>query len=572
LEAALQELRRRRILVVWVDALCINQANGYEKVYQLRQMGTIFSKATKVVAWLGPEANSSSSAMTALAAMQTGGRYSLAITSLLGRPYWGRVWIVQELAKASDVEIWCGPDMLPWVIFIPGVETWWSSRAVSVGDFGHPIMTLKFFRLAERNAKRGAARMLLSTAMVRTLHTRATLNRDKIYALLGVTRDGTETVQTPNYVQDDATVFGHVFRHMIVEQGQLNLVFLAGIGRTQRNSPSWLPQWDNVSSLQPPPWLVRCFTDVETARGVVKHQQGVLAVSGQILGRLQASSGVSREPTSVAKAADLLRATAWQLLKCRWTDHFLESVPSVHDLAAAWRSPPLASSNQFPMLRRWYEKYADVSFAGVTLRTSVAALSRSPQTLRALQSPASDWLQHLETAASTMSSHKMDLRMMNHLGLSQMVMVPQTAEANHYVAKLKGCSLPVVLANAGNSRYGIVGEVVDLVHWDTANSRIPPARGFMAREAKDNTDSDDDEDDVEDDDEVDSENEGASESDEDDIDDPELDNIAKGGRVGMQLCADNLGWGAGYAYGSGRASNGDWRHLDRARWVTMYLV
>jgi hypothetical protein len=94
----------------------------------------------------------------------------------------------------------------------------------------------------------------------------------------------------------------------------------------------------------------------------------------------------------------------------------------------------------------------------------------------------------------------------------------------------------------------------------------------MAREAKDNTDSDDDEDDVEDDDEVDSENEGASESDEDDIDDPELDNIAKGGRVGMQLCADNLGWGAGYAYGSGRASNGDWRHLDRARWVTMYLV
>jgi hypothetical protein len=61
LEAALQELRRRRILVVWVDALCINQANGYEKVYQLRQMGTIFSKATKVVAWLGPDANSSSS-------------------------------------------------------------------------------------------------------------------------------------------------------------------------------------------------------------------------------------------------------------------------------------------------------------------------------------------------------------------------------------------------------------------------------------------------------------------------------------------------------------------------------
>lgn len=49
--------------------------------------------------------------------------------------------------------------------------------------------------------------MLLGAAMVRTLYAKATLRRDKVYALLGIVRDGTETVPTPNYVQDDVHIF-----------------------------------------------------------------------------------------------------------------------------------------------------------------------------------------------------------------------------------------------------------------------------------------------------------------------------------------------------------------------------
>lgn len=122
--------------------------------------------------------------------------------------------------------------------------------------------------------------------------------------------------------------------------------------------------------------------------------------------------------------------------------------------------------------------------------------------------------------------------------------------------------------NAGQGRYCIVREVADLVRWATKDVRLPTARNAVAREVEDNADSDDDDGDGE----VDSEGDVASESDEDDIDDADLGNAGNGGRLGMQLCADNLGWGAGYAYGSGRTSYGDWRHLDRAPWVTMYLI
>jgi hypothetical protein len=171
LEAALTELAARRVKAVWVDALCIDQKNNYEKVYQLRHMGTIFSQAVKVFAWLGPAAEDSDNAMEALSKMREVDDvdcHSPAIMQLLKRQYWERVWIIQELAKASSVEIWCGTQMLPWHTFIEGVQEWWSTSKLRVGDFDHPVFTLKHFCDAERNIRRGTARMLLSTAMVRT--------------------------------------------------------------------------------------------------------------------------------------------------------------------------------------------------------------------------------------------------------------------------------------------------------------------------------------------------------------------------------------------------------------------
>jgi hypothetical protein len=52
---ALQELQRscttRRYL--WIDAICINQDNKTEKSLQVSMMGQIYSKARRVLVWLG---------------------------------------------------------------------------------------------------------------------------------------------------------------------------------------------------------------------------------------------------------------------------------------------------------------------------------------------------------------------------------------------------------------------------------------------------------------------------------------------------------------------------------------
>ena len=57
---ALERLRlptQERIL--WIDAICINQAETRERNHQVSLMSSICSHATCVVAWLGPEADGS---------------------------------------------------------------------------------------------------------------------------------------------------------------------------------------------------------------------------------------------------------------------------------------------------------------------------------------------------------------------------------------------------------------------------------------------------------------------------------------------------------------------------------
>lgn len=45
--------------LLWIDAICINRFDIDEKNSQVRKMHSIYKKADKVVAWLGPRMNDS---------------------------------------------------------------------------------------------------------------------------------------------------------------------------------------------------------------------------------------------------------------------------------------------------------------------------------------------------------------------------------------------------------------------------------------------------------------------------------------------------------------------------------
>ncbi|KAK9413776.1 hypothetical protein SUNI508_11594 [Seiridium unicorne] len=110
LYAAMVHLRDRSAeIILWVDALCINQGNLPERTSQVEHMPQIYGTAAEVIAWLGEEAHGSGEAMDYIsshagATNETSNPHQkpapLQLEPLWSRPYWGRVWVVQELASA----------------------------------------------------------------------------------------------------------------------------------------------------------------------------------------------------------------------------------------------------------------------------------------------------------------------------------------------------------------------------------------------------------------------------------------------------------------------------------------
>ena len=116
-------------LFVWVDALCINQADHREKSAQVLEMARTYRDAELVAAWLGnvheiTDADALNSLHRPIGFAANEGVFSTyewpwkeRLVQLAGRPYWTRRWIAQELFHARRIEIFCGPHRIPWTQF-----------------------------------------------------------------------------------------------------------------------------------------------------------------------------------------------------------------------------------------------------------------------------------------------------------------------------------------------------------------------------------------------------------------------------------------------------------------------
>jgi hypothetical protein len=102
LHAALSYLRDRSYeRIIWVDAIYINQRNSEERIQQVQLMAKIYSKAHRVIVWLGKEAVDTKGALEdiSLAANEELTERSKkevnkqAILDLLQRPWFQRIWV-----------------------------------------------------------------------------------------------------------------------------------------------------------------------------------------------------------------------------------------------------------------------------------------------------------------------------------------------------------------------------------------------------------------------------------------------------------------------------------------------
>jgi hypothetical protein len=131
LKAALQQLGHpERSVFLWVDAICINQEDKVEKSHQVPRMSEIYSEAENVRVWLGKEEeNKSERALKFIRRILDFENFDrliaddrlvedwAALLSLMKRPWFGRRWVVQEIALAKRAFLHCGKDYVGWEDF-----------------------------------------------------------------------------------------------------------------------------------------------------------------------------------------------------------------------------------------------------------------------------------------------------------------------------------------------------------------------------------------------------------------------------------------------------------------------
>jgi hypothetical protein len=110
---------------LWVDAVCIDQQNIRERGQQVRFMGSIYASARNTIIYLGESDEQSDRAIRAL--NDTGGVSDFPgdfpndeslkdciVSSILSRPWFTRVWVLQELALSQNPIIQCGHSRVRW--------------------------------------------------------------------------------------------------------------------------------------------------------------------------------------------------------------------------------------------------------------------------------------------------------------------------------------------------------------------------------------------------------------------------------------------------------------------------
>jgi hypothetical protein len=136
LNAALHRLRKaNKTVILWVDAICINQRDNTEKSVQLLRMPEVYRKARWVRVWLGESDTVSDTGMAFVSELLLDQENEdiitvneekqkvMAFISLLRRPWFGRRWIIQEIFFAKQAAVHCGGGRpIDWKAFMIATE------------------------------------------------------------------------------------------------------------------------------------------------------------------------------------------------------------------------------------------------------------------------------------------------------------------------------------------------------------------------------------------------------------------------------------------------------------------
>ena len=332
---ALRRIRRLDVAVLlWVDQICINQHDLQEKNQQVAMMGTIYQRAWTTLAWLGEDVDNSISAIDTILATKDalrsypGGRpldvedferFSLPapdspkwleLKKLMSRPWFYRVWIIQEVVLSHRIIIMCGAKCIPWAdlsmfsycMIDNDLDQHLSRSGALHGESLESgcIRVNTIDSIREFNNATPSKTPFIN-ALVEGRSAQATNPRDKVYAIIGMTRD----VMYPKYSDPVIDIYIETALKIATTSFGIDLLCCVDHLHPTPNQPSWVPDWatprqttslgfyakyhDVYRAIKKPYWEMQSRTEItENGAGLV--------ITGFIVDSITKVGMISEEP------------------------------------------------------------------------------------------------------------------------------------------------------------------------------------------------------------------------------------------------------------------------------------
>ena len=270
---ALSALRRRDAeRILWVDAICINQNDSNERSSQVRLMRQIYQCSTRVVVWLGEHTQDSEQGVDLLLSIQrlalenddkiTASAQALApddlpklglasvdsgewgsLDAIFWRPWFTRIWIIQELAVSKDALVICGDRSFTWADLARAAQFILQHSLTAITQVDpRPPTKLENFRQAHLTRKDDQPLLPL---LLEARNAFATDDRDKIFALMTLSERETSGF-VPDYSLSIEEVFIKFSKYHIEKTDTLDILGAVEDHsyRLKKELPSWVPDWE----------------------------------------------------------------------------------------------------------------------------------------------------------------------------------------------------------------------------------------------------------------------------------------------------------------------------------------
>lgn len=284
------ESEQKENLLLWADAICINQDSIEERNHQVALMSSIYGSASRVICWLGVHIHSlNQRGDAAIAAIQglteaafhgnldldqdslkdffisRKGRYThnvmsvdllnnnvwQAIRHMFLFTFWKRVWIIQEIVLPISGNILlfaCRNNITTWtniVQFLEIIEFVHTAGAESLGlpkEVGYTVGMIHSFDNVNllnfmRQARRDGEKLDAGNLPLLLDRHKATDPRDYVYGFGALIKIG----HGVDYNKSKKEVYMDWFRSAI-DLGRVDLMAYAGIGLFDQEKPEW-PSW-----------------------------------------------------------------------------------------------------------------------------------------------------------------------------------------------------------------------------------------------------------------------------------------------------------------------------------------